>query len=342
MTVLSSVRHNFVLELFHDNRRIHDVRLEKTDFSRAIEATFFTALRQGEFDVYAPSLDSASIEPCFEGDGPDSPAFEVVLPTPSGREVRQRFGADIFKTLVRQTGAHLILTGQLPQASALLYRLGAFEDQPVLVAKRGLKIQVTAEPVRVAITPGTRPTVPLEVWDAEAPEDFPVRIPRHVLEDSVAEARGTPNREVGGILLGHLRRDEAGQLFLEVTCMVPGEETRATQLSVTFTHETWARVREVLAWRGQDELIVGWVHSHPFRLCAECPVPVPAECQAKVLFYSTDDEFLMELTFPRPFMVGLLTAVEPKLEQTLGHLPVKLFGWKNGQIAPRGFEVIEG
>jgi hypothetical protein len=61
----------------------------------------------------------------------------------------------------------------------------------------------------------------------------------------------------------------------------------------------------------------------------------------KVLFYSSDDEFLMELTFARPFMVGLLTAVEPKLERPLGHAPVRLYGWKNGEIVPRGFEVIE-
>jgi proteasome lid subunit RPN8/RPN11 len=181
----------------------------------------------------------------------------------------------------------------------------------------------------------------VEAWDAPTAEDFPVRIPRHVLEESVAEARRSPGREVGGVLLGHLRRDEAGELFLEVACMVPAEQTRATTVSVTFTHETWARVREVATWRGEGELIVGWVHSHPFRLCAECPEPVPPECQTKVLFYSTDDEFLMELTFPRPFMVGLLSAVEPKLEKALGHLPVKLFGWKDGLIVPRGFEVID-
>jgi hypothetical protein len=40
-------------------------------------------------------------------------------------------------------------------------------------------------------------------------------------------------------------------------------------------------------------------------------------------------------------MVGLLTAVEPKLERPLGHAPVRLYGWKNGEIVPRGFEVIE-
>ena len=176
-----------------------------------------------------------------------------------------------------------------------------------------------------------------EAWDTPHPGDFPVILPRHVLEESVAEARRAPERGVGGVLLGHLRRDvDTNELYLEVTALVPGEETEATSLSVTFTHQTWARVREVVDWRGEGELIVGWMHSHPFRLCAECPSPVPAECQAKVLFYSADDEFLMELTFPRPFMVGLLVAVEPRL----GHLPVKLYGWRNANIAARGFEVI--
>ena len=115
----------------------------------------------------------------------------------------------------------------------------------------------------------------------------------------------------------------------------------ATLASVTFTHATWARAREVAEWRGEGETFVGWVHSHPFRFCAECPVPAPPDCVRKVLFYSSDDEFLMELTFAQPFMIGLLTAVEPRLEPTLGHLPVRLYGWRNGIIQPRGFEVID-
>jgi hypothetical protein len=144
------------------------------------------------------------------------------------------------------------------------------------------------------------------------------------------------------VLLGHLRRDERdNELFLEVTCFVPAEQTEQTEASVTFTHATWSRVREVVEWRGAGEIFVGWVHSHPFRFCAECPLPVPEECIAKVLFYSTDDEFLMESSFPRPFMVGLLTAVEPRLETALGHLPVRLYGWRHGLIEQRGFEVID-
>ena len=39
--------------------------------------------------------------------------------------------------------------------------------------------------------------------------------------------------------------------------------------------------------------------------------------------------------------VETLAAVEPKLGPTLGHPPVKLFGWDGGHIRARGFEVIE-
>jgi hypothetical protein len=61
----------------------------------------------------------------------------------------------------------------------------------------------------------------------------------------------------------------------------------------------------------------------------------------KVLFYSEDDVQLMESTFYQPFMIGLLVAIEPRIETDLGHLPVKLFGWSaGGEIVPRGFEVI--
>src|SRR4051794_25875175 len=96
--VLSSpARHRFVLELRHDNRRLHESALEKADFARAVEATFFGALRRGEFAAYAPPFDAARIEPCFTAAGPESPAFEVVLPTPAGKEVRQRFESDYFR-----------------------------------------------------------------------------------------------------------------------------------------------------------------------------------------------------------------------------------------------------
>ena len=58
-----------------------------------------------------------------------------------------------------------------------------------------------------------------------------------------------------------------------------------------------------------------------------------------MLFYSSDDEFVMETSFARPFMVGLLAAVDAKIESTLKRSPVRLYGWDGGQIRQRGFEV---
>jgi len=331
-------RHRFVLEMLAgDGGRRHDLHLERADFHRAVESAFFAVLRRGEVRDYTPPLEQAVILPAGRREGPASSGFEVVLSTPGG-EHRERFGLEYFKSLMLRTGAQLALAGKVAPDARVGFRLTSFLDEPCGRSKTGLIFDLDAEPATIPIRDGDRGQLGVTTaWDDPKPDDFPVLIPRHVIEESVAEARQAPDREVGGVLLGHLRRDLfRGDLYLEVTCLVPCEQTQATALSVTFTHETWARVREVAEWRGEGELIVGWVHSHPFRLCAECPNPVPAECQAKVLFYSTDDEFLMETTFARPFMVGLLTAVEPRLERTLGHLPVRLYGWNNETIQPRG------
>jgi proteasome lid subunit RPN8/RPN11 len=329
-----------------EGRRVHEVPLAPADFARAVEATFFAGLRRGAFRSYAPPApEQARLAPLFGGS--HTPAltrgFEVALPSLAGEEVRQAFDLRFFTNKVRHVGARLAVAGRLPGDAVLLYHLVAYAEGEGAAAPTPA-FAVEAVGPDVPIRPGSRRALgPTEAWDAPGPDDFPVLVPRRVLEEAVEEARRAPEREVGGVLLGHLRRDEgAGELFLEVTCLVPAEETEATDLSVTFTHATWARAREVLEWRGEGEVFAGWAHSHPFRLCKECPAPVPAECVRKVLFYSSDDEFLMELSFARPFMVGLLAAVEPRLEAALGHLPVRLFGWRDGLVRPRGFEVFDG
>jgi len=332
--------------LFNEaSQPVHTAALNQADFARAVEAAFFEGLRRGVWTEYEPPLGRARLEPYFEDSRDGSPrvgSFAVVLPTPADGEHRLDFPSSFFNSRALRLGADLVRQGKMPEKSEVLYRLAAYLDAVEEKPRRGLRF--TLEPASVAVPIRSRSRRSLgvsEAWDEPGPDDFPVFIPRHVLEDAVDEARRQPEREVGGVLLGHLCRDPVdGVLFLQVTCQVPAEQTEATTTSVTFTLQTWARVREVVQLRGEGEIFAGWVHSHPFRFCKECPLPPPADCIAKVLFYSSDDEFLMELTFAQPFMVGLLTAVEPRLEQALGHLPVKLYGWRNGTIAARGFEVI--
>jgi hypothetical protein len=337
--------YSFRLEFWKNKEgRIHELRLAPGDFGRAAEAAFFDGLRKGAFTDYDFRAEQAVVEPRFVKPGGGSPraeGFDVVLPTPAGGEHRLAFGRDFFHNLVRRTAKELIAAGTVAEEGVLLYQLAAYLDEGDRPRAVGLSIDLESETPEIPIRAGSRKALgPSEAWDGPGPDDFPVLIPRRVIEEAVEEAKRAPEREVGGVLLGHLRRDD-GQLYLEVTALVPAEDTEATELSVTFTHATWARVREVIDVRGEGEIFVGWMHSHPFRFCQECPLPVPKECMEKVLFYSADDEFLMELSFARPFMVGLLAAVEPRLEGALGHAPVKLYGWNKGLVEARGFEVIE-
>jgi proteasome lid subunit RPN8/RPN11 len=339
--------YRFRLEFFDtQRRRVHELALTTADFHRAIEDTFFAGLRQGVFTEYDPRASEAILTPRFtkatEGI-PGVERFEVALPTPDGGLHRKSFDRGFFHSLVRRTGAQLVTAGKVLEGGTVLFQLAAYRDDAEPAAS-GWGMELEAETPEIPLVAGSRKEFgAARAWDAPNPDDFPVLIPQHVVEEAVEEAKHAPEREVGGVLLGRLRRDDqTRELFLEVTCLVPAEQTEATEMSVTFTHATWARVREVIDVRGEKEMFVGWMHSHPFRFCAECPLPVPKECMDKVLFYSSDDEFLMELSFARPFMVGLLAAVEPRLETVLGHLPVKLYGWKDGRIEARGFEVIEG
>jgi proteasome lid subunit RPN8/RPN11 len=340
-------KYGYRLEFGHEHGpRVQEVPLAPADFSRAVEAAFFDGLRRGVFTHYEPPLDRAYIEPRFavpSGHSPEAVGFSVALPTPGGGEHRLAFDSAFFRSLANRIAAERVRAQHLPDSPPLLYQLAAYldGDDETPFGRPGLTVEPAS--VVVAIRPLARAALGrAEPWDSPRPEDLPVLVPRRVLEEAVDEARRSPDREVGGVLLGHLRRDPGtGELFLHITALVPAEGTEATGTSVTFTPATWARVRDVVALRGEGEIFAGWVHSHPFRFCAQCPLPTPPECVAKVLFYSADDEFRMELSFARPFMVGLLSAVEPRLEPVLGHLPVRLYGWRGGAIHARGFEVID-
>lgn len=323
-----------------DDHSVLEVPLGEADFARAVETAFFDGLRHGRFHEYLVPAAGVRIEPRFVEESPLTEGFAVVLPTDDG-EHRVAFETNFLASHAKRILVDRVLEGEV-EADTLKYRLTAYlDDAPP--RRSGLGMTLEADEPQVPIRSVRREALGRTVkWDTPDPKDLRVLVPRGVLEQAVVEAKEAPEREVGGFLLGHLcRAEEDGELFLLVTCHVPAESTEATQTSVTFTAQTWASAREVIAWRDEGEIFAGWVHSHPFRFCAECPSPPKPDCLSKVLFFSAEDHFLMEVTFAQPFMVALQTAVEPKLEMLLGHLPVRMYGWRDGVVVPRGFEVIE-
>lgn len=325
--------------------RVRGVPLGESDFAPAVEAAFFDGLRRGRFPHYELPGAGIRLEPRFVEPNDGSPhceGFTVILPTPTQGEHRVEWGLSWLRGRAERLMIDLLREGSV-QEPVLLFHLAAYpEDDQPRRRPEGIILErsTPAVPIRERARRALGPAV---AWDEPDEDDLPVLIVRQVLEEAVEQARGAPNQEVGGALLGHLCRDiDDHQLFLEVSCHVPARGTEADAASVTFTADTWDHARQIAQLRGEGEILVGWVHSHPFSLSEPCPEVVSAEQVHEVLFFSRDDRFVMEQAFARPFQVALQTAVDLRVERALGHLPVRLYSWRDGVAAPRGFQVIPG
>jgi proteasome lid subunit RPN8/RPN11 len=345
----TAASYSFRLELSdQDQRLLHSLPLTAAAFRHALHATHFEAFRQGALPSYDPASQDARIEPVFAEQSASDPrcnGFRIELATAASATFTQAFTLNYFAAAARQARQRLVRENRLPAEQAIHYQLAAYWEEPVR-SPQSPAVELSLGPPRslAPIRAAERLDLgPAEAWDHCEPGQLPILVERAVLEEGLDEARSAPHREVGGVLLGHVSRDPvSGEVFVQVTCLASGEGTTESGPSnVTLTPATFARAQELIELRGLGEVIVGWYHSHPFRFCDACPLPTPPECINKVLFYSDEDLHLMETTFEQPYMMGLLLAVEPKLEAALGHLPVRLFGWNQGTIQARGFEVVD-
>jgi proteasome lid subunit RPN8/RPN11 len=120
----------------------------------------------------------------------------------------------------------------------------------------------------------------------------------------------TLDRELCGVLLGRVFRDDAGP-FLEVEDWVRGEHARSDGAQVTFTHETWDYIHEEIRKRHPKEPpdIVGWYHTHP----------------GFGIFLSEMDLFIHSNFFSAPTQVALV--LDPRTGEE------GMFGWVEGKVA---------
>jgi proteasome lid subunit RPN8/RPN11 len=119
-------------------------------------------------------------------------------------------------------------------------------------------------------------------------------------------SEGDTIREVGGVLVGLVYRDEAGP-YLEVKAAIPAEHTRSEGTEVAFTPETWAQVNRVKDSRYPEDRIVGWYHTHP----------------RFGIFLSERDRFVHRHSFPQPWAAAYVIDPVQRLEG--------LFLWNAGE-----------
>jgi proteasome lid subunit RPN8/RPN11 len=188
------------------------------------------------------------------------------------------------------------------------------------------------------------------------PVDYPIVIPRGILDETRRLVSASRPNESGGILVGRLHRDvESRDIFAEVTAHIPAEHTTSTPERLTFTVDTWTAAREVLESRRRGEVFLGWYHFHPAPGdCASCPDERRSLCALTQGFLSSDDLELHRVVFPRAYSFALVfsprvggdvvgrepPAEEPQFNpRAEGEVEHTLFGWRRGVLERRDFLV---
>jgi proteasome lid subunit RPN8/RPN11 len=119
-------------------------------------------------------------------------------------------------------------------------------------------------------------------------------------------AEGDAIKEVGGLLVGEIYRDEAGP-FLEIKGAIRGEHTRNEGTEVCFTPETWAKANADKDRLYPHERVVGWYHTHP----------------RFGIFLSDRDQFVHRHSFPQPWAIAFVVDPVQALEG--------VFAWTAGE-----------
>jgi proteasome lid subunit RPN8/RPN11 len=118
---------------------------------------------------------------------------------------------------------------------------------------------------------------------------------------------GDPIKEVGGILVGNVYKDNQGP-FLEVKAAIVAEHTRNEGTEVAFTPETWDQINQTKDRLYPEDKIVGWYHTHP----------------RFGIFLSERDKFIQEHSFAYPWTTAFV--VDP-VQNAEG-----FFFWSDGEL----------
>ena len=141
-----------------------------------------------------------------------------------------------------------------------------------------------------------------------ADKDLSVKVYSNILDDIMKYAKGDPEHERGGFLLGSLEETE-NIYSIFITDMLIAKYTVNNMASLTFTHDSWNEAYREMEENYNGKIMLGWFHSHP----------------GYGIFLSGMDMFIENNFFSLPYQVAYV--VDPCAD-TFG-----FFGWeKPGKI----------
>ncbi|HEX7841366.1 MAG TPA: Mov34/MPN/PAD-1 family protein, partial [Kofleriaceae bacterium] len=137
--------------------------------------------------------------------------------------------------------------------------------------------------------------------------EFRVFLSEAAFDRAVARGDGDVTREIGGVLVGELLRDDAGPyLWIDATIDALHAEEKGAEL--TFTHATWEHIHKEMDGKHQNKKVVGWYHTHP----------------GFGVFLSDRDQFIHKSFFNLPFQVAFV--YDPKTHEH------GMFTWHDNEV----------
>ncbi len=137
---------------------------------------------------------------------------------------------------------------------------------------------------------------------------FRVVMAESALDRCVERGSADMTREIGGILVGEVLKDDSGP-YVRVDDTVDALHAEEKGAELTFTHETWEHINKEMDTKHEGKKIVGWYHTHP----------------GFGIFLSDQDEFIHKSFFDQPFQIALV--YDPKTREQ------GVFAWKKGSTA---------
>jgi proteasome lid subunit RPN8/RPN11 len=138
-------------------------------------------------------------------------------------------------------------------------------------------------------------------------QEFRIFLTEAAFDRAVARGDNDTTREIGGVLVGELLRDDAGP-YLRIDATIDALHAEEKGAELTFTHATWEHIHKEMDTRHKDKRVVGWYHTHP----------------GFGIFLSDRDQFIQRSFFNLPFQVAFV--YDPKSHEH------GMFTWHDNEV----------
>jgi len=328
--------YKIVFELLKENGARLGQTSAEIDYGPAREYTRFLGIRRGLLPL-KEAVRSATIEPLWHRSigEPYLQGFRVTVSGKDSGSISEDFSTTYFDNLARLASSHFVNTGGLKEGERFQYLVAAYPDYAG--AQSNFESQEVEPEVSYDVKPLSESMKGAVLEGAVNEGDMPLVVPQQILDEAVTATISARGTETGGILIGHLRRDEnLPEIFAEITAQIPVQANGGTH-KLTFSPETWTAVQAAVDIRNKKEIYLGFWHSHPvIEWCKknECSIDKLQTCPLAKGFLSNDDLVMFRTVFPRAYSVALVCSDLP-----LGKPSFSLFGWRGGKVESRGFHI---